>query len=291
MFYCVQTCSKLYSHPWQSLITFSPDFIGFNMSLDKITKLGRYFLAVPMVVFGIQHFLYAEFVVHLVPTWIPGRLFWTYFAGAALFVSGLGIIINVLSRLAATLLGLMICTWVIILHIPRVFQFPGDSEFINVFDAVCMLSGAFLLAQSLPGKALEKISARGARLSPYLIAASLVIFGIENVIHGKLIFIVGAPAYDVPGQAFWVNITSVIFIAAALSIFFAKRVATVTALLGAYIFLIVVIFYSPLLWANIYDGHAWATLLKGVAMTGSSFILSKESSKEKTIVLHERIPV
>ena len=154
-----------------------------------------------------------------------------------------------------------------------------------------MLSGAFLLTQSLPGQALEKISARGARLSPYLIAVSLLVFGIENLIHGKLIFIFGDPAYEVPGQSFWVNITSVIFIAAALSIFFSKWVATVTALLGAYIFLIVVIFYSPLLWANIYDGHAWATLLKGVAMTGSAFILSKESSKEKTMVLHERIPV
>ncbi len=168
------------------------------MSLDKITKLGRYFLALPMVVFGIQHFLYAEFIVHLVPTWVPGRLFWTYFAGAALFASGVGIIINVLSRLAATLLGLMISIWVVILHIPRVFQFPGDSEFINVFDAVCMLSGAYLLSHpgSLPGRALEKIAASGARLSPYLIAVSLTVFGIENLIHNKLVFIVGAPAYE-----------------------------------------------------------------------------------------------
>ena len=265
------------------------------MSLDKITKLGRYFLAIPMVVFGIQHFLYAEFIVHLVPTWVPGRLFWTYFAGVALFASGLGIIINVLSRLAATLLGLMISIWVIILHIPRVFQFPGDSEFINVFDAVCMLSGAYLLSLSLPGtlpgKVLEKIAQAAAKISPYLIAVSLTVFGIENFIHDKLVFIVGAPAYEVPGEVFWVYCTSIVFIGAAFSILFSKRVGTITALLGIYIFFIVVIFYGPLLWANIYDGHAWATLLKGIAMTGSAFILSRESSKEKTIVLQESIPV
>ena len=59
------------------------------MALDKITKLGRYFLALPMVVFGIQHFLYAEFIVYLVPTWVPGGLFWTYFAGVALFGAAL----------------------------------------------------------------------------------------------------------------------------------------------------------------------------------------------------------
>ena len=264
------------------------------MALDKITKLGRYFLALPMVVFGIQHFLYAEFIVHLVPTWVPVRLFWTYFAGVALFASGLGIIINVLSRLAATLLGLMISTWVIILHIPRVFQFPGDSEFINVFDAVCMLSGAYLLSLSLPGtigKALEKIAASGARLSPYLIAVSLTVFGIVIFIHNKLVFIVGAPPYEVPGEVFWTYCTGIFFIGAAFSIVFSKRVGPITALLGVYIFFIVVIFYGPLLWANIYDAHAWATLLKGIAMTGSAFILSRESSKEKTIVLQESIPV
>ena len=154
-----------------------------------------------------------------------------------------------------------------------------------------MLSGAYLLSQSLPGRALEKIAARGARLSPYLIAVSLTVFGIENLIHNKLVFIVGAPAYNVPGEAFWVYFTSIIFIGSAFSIFFSKRVATITALLGVYIFFIVVIFYSPLLWANIYDGHAWATLLKGIAMTGSALILSRESSKEKTIVLQESIPV
>jgi uncharacterized membrane protein len=264
------------------------------MPLAKITKLGRYFLALPILVFGIQHFLYAEFIVQLVPTWVPGGLFWTYFAGLALFASGLGIIINVLSRLAATLLGLMISIWVIILHIPRVFQFPGDSEFINVFDAVCMLSGAYLLSLSLsgalPGKALEKIASSGARLSPYLIAVSLCVFGIENFIHNKMVFIVGAAPHEVPGEAFWVYLTGIVFIGAACSIFISKGVGAITALLGIYIFFIVLMFYGPLLWANIYDAHALATLLKGVAMSGCAFILSGESAKEKTVVLRESIP-
>ena len=132
--------------------------------------------------------------------------------------------------------GLMISIWVIILHIPRVFQFPGDSEFINVFDAVCILSGAYLLSLSLPGtlpgRCWKKLRARGAKISPYLIAVSLTVFGIENFIHDKLVFIVGAPAYEVPGEVFWVYFTSIIFIAAAFSILFSKRVGTITALLG-----------------------------------------------------------
>ncbi len=261
------------------------------MPLDKITKLGRYFLALPMLVFGIQHFLYAEFIVHLVPTWMPGRLFWTYFAGAALLASGLGIIINVLPRLAGTLLGLMISIWVVVLHIPRVFQIPGDSEFINVFNAVCMLSGAYLLSMSLPGNAyLEKVGSWGAKISPYLIALSLTVFGIENLLHQKLVFIVGAPPYEVPGELFWTYCTSIVFIGAAFSIIFSKSVGPMTALLGIYIFFIAVVFYVPRLWINIYDAHGWATFLKGIAMSGSAFILSRASSKERATMLKESIP-
>ena len=38
--------------------------------------LGRLLFALCMAVFGIQHFMYARFVAALVPSWIPGPLFW-----------------------------------------------------------------------------------------------------------------------------------------------------------------------------------------------------------------------
>src|SRR5882757_6460728 len=41
-----------------------------------LAKLGRYLFAITLAVFGVQHLLYAKFVATLVPSWIPGRLFW-----------------------------------------------------------------------------------------------------------------------------------------------------------------------------------------------------------------------
>ena len=194
------------------------------MQVDKITKLGRYFLAIPMIVFGIQHFLYAQFVVQLVPAWIPAPMFWTYFAGVALFAAGVGIAINVLAKLAAALLALMISIWVIVLHIPRVFQLPGDSEFINVFDALLMLSGAYILSALLPGKIfVEKISAAGAKIAPFLIAISIAVFGIEHIIHQRLVFIVGASYYEVPAATLWINLTATVFIGSAIGIALRKK--------------------------------------------------------------------
>jgi uncharacterized membrane protein len=253
------------------------------MQLDKITKVACYFLAIPMIVFGIQHFIYAEFVVGLVPTWIPGGLFWTYFSGAALFAAGIGIFFNVLSRLAATLLGAMIFVWVVVLHIPRVFENPGDSnEFINVFDALMMGGGAFIFAQICSGKSpLEKLTSMGAKVSPFLIAISLMVFGIEHLIHGRMVFIVGAASYPVPGAPFLSYFSGIIFILAAIGIFFSKRSSSIAAFLGIFILLITLLFYLPQVVTSIFWDHALSTMLKGIAMSGSAFAYSRARSVQQ----------
>ena len=50
--------------------------------------LGRIFFSIMLIVFGIDHFLYTEGVAKLVPGWIPGPVFWTYFGAVALIGSG-----------------------------------------------------------------------------------------------------------------------------------------------------------------------------------------------------------
>ena len=131
--------------------TFSRDMhaSGFIYFLEKLIPLGKFFVAITMLLFGIDHFLYTQFVVTLVPTWIPGSLFWTYFAGAALALSGLAIIINIKRKLAANLLGLMIFLWLIMLHIPRAVADPhsgNGNEWTSVFEALAFSGIAFLIA-------------------------------------------------------------------------------------------------------------------------------------------------
>jgi uncharacterized membrane protein YphA (DoxX/SURF4 family) len=102
-----------------------------------------------MILFGIDHFLYADFVSKLVPMWIPGQLFWTYFAGVALIGSGIGIILKIKLKLVATLLGVMIFLWLIMLHIPRAIADPyGDkgNEVTSVFEALGFSGIAFVIA-------------------------------------------------------------------------------------------------------------------------------------------------
>jgi uncharacterized membrane protein YphA (DoxX/SURF4 family) len=76
-----------------------------------------------------------------------------YFCGAALIASGTAILIRTKQRLAAILLGAMILTWFIILHIPRVMAAPGDAmdgEIVSAFIALAYSGTAFVISAQSP---------------------------------------------------------------------------------------------------------------------------------------------
>ena len=57
--------------------------------LEFLIPLGKLFLAGFFALAATMHFLYADFVATLIPAWIPGHLFWTYFAAVALLAGAL----------------------------------------------------------------------------------------------------------------------------------------------------------------------------------------------------------
>ena len=115
-------------------------------ALERFIPLGRFFLAAFLILCGIEHFMFVEFVTSMAPSWIPGGVFWTYFTGVALIAGGLGIIVPLTSRLAGGLSGLMIFVWVLIVHIPRVVTIRNSNETTAVFEALAFSGVAFLVA-------------------------------------------------------------------------------------------------------------------------------------------------
>jgi uncharacterized membrane protein len=116
-------------------------------ALERLIPLGRFFFAAFLILCGIEHFIYTEFVAGLVPSWIPGHFFWAYFTGLALIAGGAGIIVPPTMRLAASLSGSMIFLWVVLLHIPRAVVNPrGSNETTAVFEALAMSGIAFMIA-------------------------------------------------------------------------------------------------------------------------------------------------
>jgi uncharacterized membrane protein len=117
--------------------------------LENLIPFGRIFFSITMIEFGIDHFLYIDFIKTLVPLWIPGQAFWTYLAGAALVAAGVAIIFRIKTKISAGLLGLVILIWFFVLHIPRAIADPvtgNGNEIVSAGDALAFSGIALLIA-------------------------------------------------------------------------------------------------------------------------------------------------
>jgi len=123
----------------------------------NLVPIGKILFAVSLIVFAVQHFLYADFIATLVPAWIPFKLFWAYFIGVAFTLASISILSNIKTRLACALLGFMFLFWVIFLHLPRV---AGDThiepEKTSMFIALAMCGIFFTIASLYSAKAPAK---------------------------------------------------------------------------------------------------------------------------------------
>jgi hypothetical protein len=90
------------------------------------------------------HFGYAEFVKELIPSYIPFRLLFTYFAGACLLAAAIGLLIPKFQKLAALLSGIQITGWFLLLHIPRAVTGNGD-EWIGVGESFAVAGICFMI--------------------------------------------------------------------------------------------------------------------------------------------------
>lgn len=115
-----------------------------------IVKLGQILFAFSMIIFGVQHFEYWKFVATLIPSWIPGHVFWVVFTGAGFVAAGVAIGTGYYGRLAATWLGIMFLLWFVLLHIPLALASPNDgNKWSSMFVALAMSGASFILAKSL----------------------------------------------------------------------------------------------------------------------------------------------
>jgi len=86
-----------------------------------LVPIGRIFYAIGLIGIGVQHFIFADFIPVMVPSfpsWIPGRPFWAYAFGAALIAAGAAILFGVRARTVAAVSGAVILTLVVVDDVP-----------------------------------------------------------------------------------------------------------------------------------------------------------------------------
>jgi hypothetical protein len=121
----------------------------FNRS-SRTKAFGKFCFGPPMIVFGFQHLLYADFVASEIPAWIPASYFWANATGTALVAAGISILAEVKNKLSTLLLASMIGLWIMVLHLPRVLISPKDAmEWASLLQSVAICASAAALRENI----------------------------------------------------------------------------------------------------------------------------------------------
>jgi putative oxidoreductase len=78
----------------------------------------------------------------MVPSWVPGGVFWVYLTGIALITAGSSLIIQKHHYLAAVLLAALLFSFVLTIHLPAILG--GNMMSISHFLKDAGLAGAAL---------------------------------------------------------------------------------------------------------------------------------------------------
>lgn len=128
---------------------FSKDLTLSDMVIKTCIRTGSIVFALTLTLFGVQHFIYADYVATLIPAWIPAALFWTYFFGVAFIVVAVSIVLKIKTTLTTMLLAVMFFLFVIVLHVPRVLAAPTvEPEWTSMFVALLFGAGALIAGKT-----------------------------------------------------------------------------------------------------------------------------------------------
>lgn len=133
--------------------------LNANRSNMLLYLLANYLLFVSLFVFGVLHLLYNDFILTLLPEWIPFPVLWSYLVIIGFMSSATSILFQKWIKYSMLLLSIMFYSWVLILHLPRVINnFTIEAEWTSLFVALAMGSIALIeLNQYKNGKAENQL--------------------------------------------------------------------------------------------------------------------------------------
>ncbi|MEO6191119.1 MAG: DoxX family protein [Saprospiraceae bacterium] len=108
--------------------------------MNAITSLGKYFFAIPMLVFGVFHFMYAEGMAVMAPF---GGTTIVYVTGACLILFAISVFLGKYDKLAAILLFVFLLACALMLHLKSFMASEQPGTYMFLKDIA--LSGAALM--------------------------------------------------------------------------------------------------------------------------------------------------
>jgi uncharacterized membrane protein len=239
----------------------------------RVLVLGPVFEAVALTIFAAEHFLAAHDLSALVPRWIPGALFWTYFVGAALLAAAVSFIAWRCVCWSASLLALLFLIIVATIDLPNLPQHLHERLFWTLtVRETAFAGGAMVLAGSLWSRG-RSAGAALIILGRLFVACTFVFYAIEHFLFPR--FVPGVPLEKmtpawVPAPTLLAYIVGTTLLAAGvgLTIRRTRRIAAASA--GTVLLLLTVFFYVPILTTEIHSPLA----VEGVNYVGDTLLFA-----------------
>lgn len=244
-----------------------------------IVSLAPLFIAVPIAVFGTDHFTATQIVAAMVPTWLPGHMFWALFVGVCLLAAALSIASGKHAWLASALLGCMICLFVLLIHIHNIFIEPHNRIlWVVALRDTAFAGGAFALSAGQKGAWSSLACDRLRTFARLSLGAAISVFGFQQFLHPELLS--GVPLEQstpiwIPGRLLLSYLTGVIFLAAGAAMIIHRKVRLAATAAGLMTLLLLIIVYVPLVFSVPTDiGNGLNYLADTMLLCGSLLALA-----------------
>jgi uncharacterized membrane protein len=240
---------------------------------ERVLVFGPVFEAVALAIFAAEHFLLARGLSAIVPRWIPGPLFWTYFFGAALLAAAISFITWRCVRLSASLLALFFLIIVATIDLPNLPKHIHERLFwtLTVRETV-FAAGAMVLAGSLwpRGRSARNIL---ILLGRSIVACTFVFYAIEHFLFPR--FVPGVPLEKMtpawmPAPTLISYIVGIALLVAGFGLMIPRTRRTAAATAGTVLLLLTIFFYIPILITEIHSPLA----VEGVNYVGDTLLFA-----------------
>lgn len=225
---------------------------------DKILPFGRLFFAIPMAVFGSEHFTATAEIARMVPRWIPAHTFWVYAVGIGFICAGLSITVLIQARLAAALVGLTMLIFVCVMDIPGALAHPNNRfVWILALRELAFSGGGFAFALSSwstrpPPPSPAKPRPAWSEFPRFFVGVAALLYGVEELLHPA--HVPGVPLEKltpawIPGHMVLSYFVGVVLVVAGVCLLLNRKTRAAATGLGLAILLTMVWVYLPILLA------------------------------------------
>lgn len=242
--------------------------------IGRLLVLGPVFEAAALAIFAAEHFLAARDLAPIVPRWLPGALFWTYFVGAALLAAAISFIAWRCVRWSASLLALLFLIIVATIDLPDLPGHIHERLFwtLTVRETV-FAAGAMVLAGSLWPRKSRPVGAALVVLGRFIVACTFVFYAVEHFLFPR--FVPGVPLEKmipawVPAPTLLSYFVGATLLAAGVGLMIPRARRAAAASAGAVLLLLVVFFYIPILATEIRSPLA----VEGVNYVGDTLLFA-----------------